>query len=409
MDKIPSLRFKEFSGEWEEKRLGEVSDVRDGTHDSPKYIDSGYPLVTSKNVQNGKIDLKNINYISLEDFEMINKRSKVSKGDILMGMIGTIGNLAIVDRDDFAIKNVALIKEKNVLKNSVLYQILQSNIFYKKLSLLNEGGTQKFISLGNIRNLNFNIPCLKEQEKIGNFLSSVDKKISITEEKLNLFNQYKKGIMQKIFNQELRFKDENGNNYPQWEERKLGDIVELIDGDRGKNYPNENDIKEEGILFLSTSNFFNNKLIFNKNDKFISIEKFNQLTKGKLNKDDLIITLRGSIGNIIVFENKLYNTAFINAQMMIIRPKKDINKYFLYNFFQNSKTQSILQNMSSGSAQPQLTKKDLKNFIVSFPCLEEQKKIADFLSAIDNKIENISGNLESLKLFKKSLLQKMFV
>lgn len=162
----PKLRFKNFSNNWQEKKLGDISDVRDGTHNSPKYIKNGYPLVTSKNVQKGKIDLKNINYISLEDFEEINKRSKVSKGDILMGMIGTIGNLAIVDREDFAIKNVALIKEKKELKNRMLYQILQSNIFYKKLSLLNEGGTQKFISLNNIRNLEFNIPLLEEQEKI---------------------------------------------------------------------------------------------------------------------------------------------------------------------------------------------------------------------------------------------------
>lgn len=201
----------------------------------------------------------------------------------------------------------------------------------------------------------------------------------------------------------LRFKEFNR----EWEEKSLNDITELIDGDRGKNYPNENDIKKEGILFLSTSNFFNNKLIFNKNDKFISLEKFNQLTKGQLNKDDLIITLRGSIGNVIIFENEFYDTAFINAQMMIIRPK-NINKYFLHNFFQNSKIQSVLQNMSSGSAQPQLTKKDLKNFIIIFPILEEQEKISDFLSSVDKKISITEEKLELFKEYKKGIMQKIF-
>ncbi|MDO4589516.1 MAG: restriction endonuclease subunit S, partial [Fusobacterium sp.] len=174
----------------------------------------------------------------------------------------------------------------------------------------------------------------------------------------------------------LRFKEFSG----EWEEKKLDEISFLIDGDRGKNYPNENDIKKIGILFLSTSNFSENNLIFNRNDKFITLEKFKQLSKGKVEKNDLIITLRGSIGNIAIFENKFYNTAFINAQMMIIRPK-NINKYFLHSYFQTPKTQLILKNNSSGTAQPQLTKKDLKRFKINIPNdIQEQEKIGNFLS-----------------------------
>ena len=197
------LRFKDSNGnnypDWVEKNLGEVFDIRDGTHDSPKYLSTGYPLVTSKNVQNGKIDLKNVNYISLEDFEKINKRSKVSKGDILMGMIGSIGNLAIVDSENFAIKNVALIKEKEEVKNKFLYQTLQTELFYKKISLLNDGGIQKFISLNNIRNLTLKFPCLEEQEKIANFLSSIDNKIENLSNELENLKDFKKGLLQKMF------------------------------------------------------------------------------------------------------------------------------------------------------------------------------------------------------------------
>ena len=104
MTRVPELRFDGFDGEWEDSRLADISDVRDGTHDSPKYINEGYPLVTSKNIVNGKLVFDDINYISKEDYININKRSKVDKGDILFSMIGTVGNPLITKRDDFAIK-----------------------------------------------------------------------------------------------------------------------------------------------------------------------------------------------------------------------------------------------------------------------------------------------------------------
>ena len=197
------LRFKDENDnnypDWEKKKLGDISDVRDGTHDSPKYINSGYPLITSKNIQNGKISFKDINYISKEDYNNINKRSKVSIGDILMSMIGTVGNVALLSEENFAIKNVALFKEKSLLKNIFLIQYLQSNLFYKSINNLNEGGTQKFISLKNIRNLYINLPCLEEQTKIADFLSAFDRKIDNQKAQLEHWKQVKKGLLQQMF------------------------------------------------------------------------------------------------------------------------------------------------------------------------------------------------------------------
>ena len=191
------LRFKDENDnnypDWEKKKLGDISDVRDGTHDSPKYINSGYPLITSKNIQNGKISFKDINYISKEDYNNINKRSKVSIGDILMSMIGTVGNVALLSEENFAIKNVALFKEKSLLKNIFLIQYLQSNLFYKSINNLNEGGTQKFISLKNIRNLYINLPCLEEQTKIADFLSAFDRKIDNQKAQLEHWKQINTG------------------------------------------------------------------------------------------------------------------------------------------------------------------------------------------------------------------------
>ena len=197
------LRFKDENGNnypnWEKKKLGDISDVRDGTHDSPKYINSGYPLITSKNIQNGKISFDNINYISKEDYDNINKRSKVSVGDIIMGMIGTIGNVALLSEENFAIKNVALFKEKTLLKNIFLIQYLQSDTFYKSINNLNEGGTQKFISLKNIRNIYIKLPCLEEQTKIADFLSAFDRKLENQKAQLEHWQQIKKGLLQQMF------------------------------------------------------------------------------------------------------------------------------------------------------------------------------------------------------------------
>ncbi len=149
--------------------LGDICDVRDGTHDSPKYIQSeGYPLVTSKNLKNGYVDLSDVNYISKKDYDNINKRSLVEENDILMPMIGTIGNPVIIEsKPKFAIKNVALIKVSNsqILSHFVLL-LLSSNIFKKYLLNNTTGSTQKFISLKLLRSFEFNLPSIEIQEEL---------------------------------------------------------------------------------------------------------------------------------------------------------------------------------------------------------------------------------------------------
>ena len=153
LSNVPELRFPGFKGEWISFKLSEVADVRDGTHDSPKYIEKGFPLITSKNLlQNGNINFDNVNYISEKDYMKINKRSEVSNGDILFGMIGTIGNPVLVKSNKkFAIKNVALIKEEKNLKNSYLIHYLNSNKiskqFYKYIPAAGSGGENFMMDL----------------------------------------------------------------------------------------------------------------------------------------------------------------------------------------------------------------------------------------------------------------------
>lgn len=198
------IRFKDDEGneypEWEEKRLGDLSDVRDGTHESPRFFDRGYPLITSKNLlKNGKLDLENVSFISEADYEQINKRSKVDEGDILFGMIGTIGNPVKVNSSQFAIKNVALIKQKNMLHNDFLIHYLRSHLIEKQFHQQNTGGTQKFIALGVIRNLVVLMPCLNEQQKIADFLTAIDNKIDQAWSKLEQAKAFKNGLLQKMF------------------------------------------------------------------------------------------------------------------------------------------------------------------------------------------------------------------
>ena len=200
--KVPNYRFPEFvnDGEWEEDALGKICDVRDGTHDSPKYVLKGYALITSKNLlTTGEIDSENVNYITENDYQQINKRSKVNIDDILFGMIGTIGNPVIVKKDGFAIKNVALIKSIGMIDQKFLLQQLKSNYILKQFEKENAGGILKFIALGTIRNLNIVIPSISEQKKIEKCLSTIENLITAQTEKVEQLKIHKKGLMQGLF------------------------------------------------------------------------------------------------------------------------------------------------------------------------------------------------------------------
>jgi len=186
LDEAVKSRFVEMFGDpitnnkgWDVKDLNEITDVRDGTHDSPKYVDIGYPFVTSKNLVNGNIDFSTCQLISKDDLEKINQRSFVDDGDILMPMIGTIGGAIIVKKDrDFAIKNVALIKfnkENSIVDRKFILNVLNSDSMNEFFNSIKKGGTQNFISLGLIRKIPTIIPPLKLQNEFALFVEQVDK------------------------------------------------------------------------------------------------------------------------------------------------------------------------------------------------------------------------------------------
>lgn len=197
------LRFKDENGndypEYEEKELKELIDVRDGTHESPKPSKEGYLLVTSKNLKNSKLDFSESYFISKEDYESINQRSKVEIGDILFGMIGTIGNPILLEECGFAIKNVALLKTSNLLEKYYILNFLKSSNIAKQFYRMNAGGTQKFIALSTIRELKIDMPSSEEAIKIGNFFNKIDSLTESQSSKIKLLKERKKGFLQKMF------------------------------------------------------------------------------------------------------------------------------------------------------------------------------------------------------------------
>ena len=183
-DELIKSQFVEMfqSGNYPKDELGKLCDVRDGTHDSPKYLEeSEYKFITSKNIVNNEIDFSEAKYISKQDYDKFNTKYKVNYGDILMPMIGTIGKPIIVnipdEEIDFAIKNVALIKflEDSKVTNVYIKNLFDSDYFENAISQNKRGGTQKFIALSDIRILEIEIPPIELQNKFAEFVKQIDK------------------------------------------------------------------------------------------------------------------------------------------------------------------------------------------------------------------------------------------
>ena len=206
-------------------------------------------------------------------------------------------------------------------------------------------------------------------------------------------------------NPKLRFKEFASD----WKIDNLSDLSSIIDGDRGKNYPKEKDFfDDEFCLFLNAGNV--TKLGFDfKNKLFITKEKDQSLRNGKLERNDIVLTTRGTVGNVVLYNSDIpFDNIRINSGMVIVRNKNKIIPEYLYSYMKSPMFESQVNKTNFGSAQPQLTIKGLAKFKVSYPEEKEQIKVSNFLSLLDKKIELQSKKIEDLKLFKKGLSNKIF-
>ncbi|MFK4842120.1 restriction endonuclease subunit S [Lactococcus petauri] len=412
--KVPELRFAGFADDWEERKLGEFSDVRDGTHASPKYVSQGHPMVTSKNLTHSGLDMADVSFLTDEDFNEINKRSKVSIGDILFGMIGTIGNPVIVDRDDFAIKNVALIKEKtsNPITNKWLLQYLKSPSFNRFIQKENAGGTQKFIALGLIRDMKLRVPEFDEQQKIGSFFKQLDDTISLHQRKLDLLKEQKKGFLQKMF-------PKNGAKVPElrfagfaddWEERKLGEVIDIENGYAFKSEYFSDEEKRHIVLtpgsvkigggfqkdkgrYYDVSGVFPEKFIFKPGNIFITMTDLTPTAQSLgypaiVPRDDNVYLHNQRLGKII-------NTT--------------TNPEFLYTLLTTDTYHKEIVSSASGTTVKHSSVSKILDFKSAIPNIDEQKLIGSFFKELDNTIALHQRKLDLLKEQKKGFLQKMFV
>ena len=357
---IPKLRFKEFSGVWEDKLIGQILTVGSGKDykhlsngDIPVYGTGGYMLSVNDYLYDG-------------ESVGIGRKGTIDKPIFLTGKFWTVDTLFYT----------------HSFKNSVpkfIYSIFQ-RINWK---LYNEASGVPSLSKSTIEKIKIFIPSKHEQEKIASFLISIDTRIEQLTKKEELLQQYKKGVMQKIFNQEIRFKADDGSEFCEWEEKKLGDLLDYI----------------QPTKYLVKGTEYNDSYI-------IPV-----LTAGKTFILGYTNETDGVFENnlpVIIFDDFTTANKFVNfpfkaksSAMKILVPKNNNNIKFIYEAMQ------MIKYEVGGHERHWISKFSFLNIFI--PCIEEQTKIANFLSSIDSKIEQVQKQLNFTKEFKKALLQQMFV
>lgn len=394
----PELRFPEFKKEWQCNTLDNCCyKISDGIHSTPIYSKSGdFSFINGNNLINGKIHFENAKLVDSKE-ALKHKRNLTYNETILLSINGTIGNIALYRGEKIILgKSAAYINIKaNFLNPLFLYYFLETNSLQRYFRSELTGTTIKNLSIKSIKKTKLYIPNITEQRKIGDFFRKLDQQIELEEKKLELLEQQKRGYMQKLFSQELRFKDKNGNQYPEWVTKKLGDIGKVAMNKR--IYKNETTENGE-IPFYKIGNFGKNA------DTFITREKFDEY-KEKYpypNVGDILISASGSIGRTIEYtgEDAYYQDSNI---VWLNHNDEVINKYLKY-FYKIVKWSGI-----EGTTIKRLYNKNILNTKIELPTVEEQYKMANFLSKLDKIIDIQIEKIELLKQRKQGLLQKMFI
>jgi type I restriction enzyme, S subunit len=394
---VPKLRFQEFDEEWEKNILKEICTFFSGgtpTSTDKKLYNGNIPFIGSGNIYDTEVK----NYITEEALNGSSAKL-VKVGDILYALYGANSGEVAISKMQGAINQAILCIRTKSDFNQFVYYLLLSNKD-KIVSKYLQGG-QGNLSADIIKKLNYSFPTLLEQQKIASFLSAVDEKIQQLSRKKELLEQYKKGVMQQLFSGELRFKDENGKDYPDWDEKKLGEIAKYYDGThQTPNYV------ESGIPFYSVEHVTANQ--FSKS-KYISEEVFEKENKRvKLEKGDILMTRIGDIGTSRLIDWDVNASFYVS--LALIKQNENYNSSFLNQYISSVYFQKELWANTIHVAFPKkINLGEIGKCKIILPCLKEQQKIATFLSSIDVKIERINQQINKMQSFKKGLLQQLFV
>lgn len=417
----PKIRFKMDNGlgypHWRSKSFEEVFSPLNNNTFSRDMLN--YEKGTAKNIHYGDI-LTNYGAIcdvSSDVIPFVNGNIAYEKYDCLQN-----GDVILADtaEDETVGKAIELqgIKCETVISGlhtmacrpkqkyapKYLGYLLNSPAFHNQLFPYMQGIKVTSIGRKNIASVKISYPCPAEQEKIADFLSSVDEVIIQSEKEVQNLEQQKKAAMQKVFSQEIRLKKANGTAFPEWKEKSLNDLSILITkGTTPKGYSESGNVN-----FVQINSIIDGRVVANKCLKIDEDTHNGFLARSVLHENDILCSIAGALGVIAIVEKSVL-PANTNQALSIIRLNKECNyKYIAYALSSYIMEKYIKQSKTTG-AQPNLSLQQMRDFIVPVPHIEEQQKIADFLSAFEEAIDHTKQELEKWKELKKGLLQQMFV
>lgn len=376
MSNIPKLRFPEFKGEWEEKKLGECLTLLYGKDWKDKSSTKKlYPVLGTGGV---------ISYID----EFI-----YDKPCVLIGRKGSINNPVFIDKPFWTVDTQFYSKIHEGYSPKFLYYIFCTENWSKH----DESTGVPSLSAKNVENTHKHIPSYSEQQKIADFLSNVDSIITAETKILNTLQKKKKALMQKLFTRQLRFKSDDGTDFPEWEEKKLGDVCSYIGGGtpskKVKEYWNGN------INWASVKDI-TGKYLYETQDKISQLGADSSATN-ICEPDSLLLITRMSPGKTVITKC----ITAINQDLKIV--KSDINVEFLHLLFQSIQTK--IDEKTSGTTVKGISIEGLNQIDIRLPCKVEQQKIADCLSSMDSLIQTQQKVVTTWQQRKKALLQQMFI
>ena len=417
MNNNPKLRFKDKNGnaypEWEENLLGDIGELRNGIAKGSEFFGHGHKFINLQDVF-GKDCLYNDDYDLVETSEKERQLNDLKKGDVIFVRSSVkpsgvgLPSVVMEDLKDTVFSGFLIRFREHKLCLNLLYKrycfIVDS--FRREVLKRSSSSANTNINQDNLANIKLKIPCLEEQKKIAGFLSKVDELINECEGEVKDLEEQKKGLMQKIFSQQIRFKDSNNNPYPDWKEKKIEDIATLTSSKR----IHASDYVPKGIPFYRGKEI--TELKTNKKISellYISEDIYDEykMKYGAPQKNDILVTAVGTLGNVWAVDNE-YPFYFKDGNLIWFKYVKENSKFIEY-LLLSPKGKKKLLNSAIGSNQKALTIVGINKLHFKFPCQEEQEKIAKVLSKMDELIEEKKALLSDWQQFKKGLLQQMFV
>jgi type I restriction enzyme, S subunit len=405
---IPQLRFPAFSESWQQKTLVQLSvdGFSNGAFNDPKKVGKGYKLINVKDMYLGdSIDTNNLTLIDLDQKEF--SKNRVKYGDVFFTRSSLVkagiahSNVNLSDISDLTYDGHLIKMSTNfeIVKPIFLSYLLKTHKARTQFIVRGKTTTMTTIGQDDIANIKLFITAIDEQEKIGTFISSVNNKINQLIIKKGLLEKYKKGIMEKLFTEAIRFKDNDGHDFPAWKEKKLSDFGEIIGG----GTPDTLTLSYwKGDILWFTPTEIKSKYI-DKSLRTITESGLKQSSAKLLPPGTLLVSSRATVGDVGIALNPCSTNQGFQS---IVVNENNYNEFLYYWIIRNKKE---FLRKASGSTFLEINKTEVSKLKIKRPSKDEQIKIASFLSSIDVNIELLKTQIEKAETFKKGLLQKMFI